>query len=137
MLILYALLTKPTLFDTYLAASPFLAWNDRYFLNHTLEYARNSSLHLQKNSTKPAFGISYGSLEQYPVKRRTETWERYQYRLDLFTGFRMADNCDAFYGLVRNGSWVRDKFLRVYEGSDHAAVGGAFLADGIDYFTDW
>ena len=136
--VLYVLLTRPELFDTFLAASPFLAWNDRYLLNHTLDYA-NLRSHASKhaNTTKPAFAISYGSLEQYPVKRRTETQERYQYRLDLFTSFAMTDTCKAFFELVKNGSWVRDKLLREYVGSDHAALGGAALADGIDYFTDW
>jgi len=49
----------------------------------------------------------------------------------------MTDTCKAFFELVKNGSWVRDKLLREYVGSDHAALGGAALADGIDYFTDW
>ncbi|CAG8960272.1 hypothetical protein HYFRA_00012792 [Hymenoscyphus fraxineus] len=146
MLILYALLTHPDLFDTYLASSPFLAWYDGYFLLNALSYAqlqlhRNqktqpSSHHKTRNSTKPAFALSYGALEQYPIKRRTETWERYQWRKDFYADLAMQDNCEAFFKLVDEG-WVRDKLLRVFPFSDHATLGGAGFTDGIDYFVDW
>ncbi|CAG8973046.1 hypothetical protein HYALB_00010820 [Hymenoscyphus albidus] len=138
MLILFALLTHPYLFDTYLASSPFLAWYDRYFLLHALSYAQlghNSSLHKKRNLTKPAFALSYGALEQYPIKRRTETWERYQWRKDFYAELAMQDNCEAFFELV-DGGWVRDKLLRVFPHSDHATLGGAGFSDGIDYFVD-
>ena len=32
---------------------------------------------------------------------------------------------------------MRDVEIHDYPFSDHAAVGGAALADGIDYFLDW
>ncbi|RYP58306.1 hypothetical protein DL770_010459 [Monosporascus sp. CRB-9-2] len=61
--VVYALLRRPDLFDTFLSASPALYWNDGYILDHTswLDEAP-----LLGNATKPAFRLAYGDLEQYP-----------------------------------------------------------------------
>ncbi|KAF2185357.1 hypothetical protein K469DRAFT_576814 [Zopfia rhizophila CBS 207.26] len=131
--VVYALLVRPDLFDTFLSASPALFWNGGDILTRT----NILSSHPHPNSTKPAFKISYGSLEQFPVKRRTETEEQYQSRKDLFATFAMTDNCNKLYDSLRNSSRLRDVQLMEYRGTDHAAVGAVALSDGIDYFIDW
>ncbi|KAI1867760.1 uncharacterized protein JN550_006901 [Neoarthrinium moseri] len=134
MFVIYALLRRPDLFDTFLASSPSLFWNGRYLLNHTrwLDEAQ-----LPVNATKPAFKFAYGDLEQYPIKRRTETEEAYQARKALYATFNMTDNCKALYQSIKGSSKLRDVVLKQYDGSDHASVGAVALADGIDYFVDW
>lgn len=67
------------LLDTFLTASPAIFWNNSSILDevHRLGYARP-----KENSTKPVFAISYGSLEQFPVRRRTETEEAFESRTE-------------------------------------------------------
>ncbi|KAF2475000.1 alpha/beta-hydrolase [Lindgomyces ingoldianus] len=130
---LYALISHPTLFDTFLSASPALFWNNGYILtNLTLLNTHNLS-----KKQKPAYQISYGAIEQFPVKRRTETQADFDFRKSILESMKMTDNCNALYNGLKTSSKLRDVQLHAYPFSDHAAVGGAAISDGIDYFLDW
>jgi predicted alpha/beta superfamily hydrolase len=130
--VIYALITHPELFDTFLSASPAIFWNDRYILNQTY---RLESAYL--NGTKPAFVIDYGSLEQFPIQRRTETDEAFQARKAIIEQFAMTDNCRELYRRVANSTKLRDVVLKEYEGQDHSSVAASGITDGIDFFVDW
>ncbi|KAI8935862.1 hypothetical protein NX059_007379 [Plenodomus lindquistii] len=136
--VLYALVARPDLFDTFLAASPALYWNDDYVFNHTDFLAPLTSPTSTPNmTTKPAFQISYGAIEQDLVRRRRESDEEWAFRQSILLPLRMADLSTKLYAKVENSSVLRDVRLREYPFSDHAAVGGAAISDGIDYFLDW
>ncbi|KAF2707161.1 hypothetical protein K504DRAFT_504337 [Pleomassaria siparia CBS 279.74] len=132
--VLYALLVRPNLFDTFLSASPALFWNDKYILGELdpLKTAPNST-----SDTKPAFQISYGGLEQFPIKRRTETQEEYETRKAFIETMQMTDNCQNLYSQLKNSTALRHVSLHEYPFSDHSAVAAAAIGDGIDYFLDW
>lgn len=133
--VLYALLARPNSFDTFLSASPALFWNDGYMLNQ-LGPLKNGSV--VNGTHKPAFQISYGALEQFPVKRRTETQAEYEARRNLYQGtVKMTTYSQQLYNELRGSPNLRDISLHEYPFSDHAAVGGAALMDGLDYFLDW
>lgn len=131
--VLYALLVRPDLFDTFLTASPALFWNDKYMFSQLgpLKKKANSS------DPRPAFQISYGRLEQYPVRRRIETDAEFAYRKSVLSFSNMTDNCQRLYNEVKNSKQLRDVSIHEYPFSDHAAVGGAAISDGLDYFLDW
>lgn len=132
--VLYALFTRPDMFDVYMSASPYLIWNNEYFFSpHSPLYNEIES----NKTTKPALQISYGKLEQHAKKRRTETEEAFEARRAFLAGMKMEELCTRLYGEVEGSAGVRDVELREYPFSDHAAVGGNALADGIDYFLDW
>ncbi|KAF2280964.1 siderophore esteras-like protein IroE-like protein [Westerdykella ornata] len=133
--VLYALLMRPDLFDTFLSASPALYWNHGYILNQ-LGPLTNATTP-PPLPTKPAFQISYGVLEQYPVKRRTETQAEFQARKSLYESLQMVTLSNQLYAAIKDSPKLRNVSLRPYPSSDHAAVGAAALADGIDYFLDW
>lgn len=134
---LYALLVRPDLFDTFLSASPALYWNDGYILQPS-QLEPLTTQKGKKPKSKPAFQLSYGALEQFPVKRRTETQEEYETRKSFYqTVIMMSTNSNRLYNSIKNSTRLRDVSLHEYPFSDHAAVGGAALADGIDYFLDW
>jgi predicted alpha/beta superfamily hydrolase len=134
--VLYALLQRPDLFDTFLSASPALFWNSEYILNELGPLTGNTST--SSNSTsKPAFQISYGALEQFPVKRRTESQEDYEVRKAFIETFKMTDNCQYVYNQLKDSPKLRDVSIHEYPFSDHAAVAAAAIGDGIDYFLDW
>jgi predicted alpha/beta superfamily hydrolase len=138
--VLYVLTVRPDLFDTFLSASPALFFNDNYVFNNAdfLAPLVLPSSRIASNGTmKPAFQISYGALEQNPVQRRTETDEEFEFRKSILVPQQMTTLSQKLYSVVE-GSWaLRDVSLREYPFSDHAAVGAAALADGVDYFLDW
>ena len=134
---LYALVARPDVFDTFLSASPALNFNDDYVFSYSGFLAPLTTPNASSNATKPAFQISYGALEQNPVKRRTETDEEFAFRRSILVPMRMTDLSTKLYNVVKNSPVLRDVRLREYPFSDHAAVGAAALADGIDYFLDW
>lgn len=136
--VVYALLRRPDLFDTFLAASPDLTWDDDYILSHLDwldEAAQNAT------TAKPAFRLAYGSLEQYPAQRRSETYDEFLERVALLRSYgvtyTMGDDCNTLFQYVKRNMKLRDAQLKTYEGSDHASVGAAALTDGIEYFADW
>lgn len=131
--VLYALIVRPDLFDTFLSASPALFWNDGYMFNQLGPLKAPANV----TSPKPAFQISYGHLEQFPQRRRTETEEEFEYRKSVLSFSMMTTNCNRLYNELKNSTRLRDVELHEYPFSDHAAVGGAAISDGIDYFLDW
>lgn len=136
--VLYALVARPDLFDTFLSASPALTFNNDYVFNHTDFLAPLKKTEPRTaNATKPAFQISYGALEQAPVKRRTETDEQFAFRQSILIPNRMTDLSQKLYNELKDSPALRDVEIHEYPFSDHAAVGAAALADGIDYFLDW
>lgn len=138
--VLYALSVRPDLFDTFLAASPALFWNDGYVFNHTdflAPLTAPSSSKPSANTTKPAFQISYGALEQFPVRRRKESDADFAFRQSLLTSLRTNELSEKLYATVKNSSALRDVSLHVYPFSYHAALGTVAISDGIDYFLDW
>mgnify|MGYP004505268991 CR=1 FL=1 len=136
--VLYTLTTRPDLVDTFLSASPALYWNDDYVFNHAGFLAPlKSNSTSAKNSTKPAFQISYGGLEQFPKQRKTETDEQFEFRKSILMPMRMTDLSERLYAELVNSPALRDVELNVYPNSYHATVGTAAFSDGIDYFLDW
>lgn len=134
--VLYALTVRPDLFDTFLAASPALFWNNDYVFNYT-NFLKPLTVTPPKNLSKPAFQLSYGALEQNPVKRRTETDAEFAFRQSIEQPSRMTDLVTKLYNQVKTSPVLRDVSVHQYPFSDHAAVGGAAISDGIDYFLDW
>ncbi|CAG5174930.1 uncharacterized protein ALTATR162_LOCUS10847 [Alternaria atra] len=137
--VLYALTVRPDLFDTFLSASPALFFNNDYVFNNTdfLAPLTSPSANNTSNTTKPAFQISYGALEQNLVQRRTETDEEFAFRQSILVPQRMTDLSQKLYSTLEDSPALRDISIHEYPFSDHAAVGAAALADGIDYFLDW
>lgn len=136
--VLYALTARPDLVDTFLSASPALYWNDDYVFNQTEFLAPlRSNATVPGNATKPAFQISYGGLEQFPKRRRTESDEEFAFRKSILEPMRMTDLSNRLYADLAGSKALRDVELNVYPNSYHSTVGGAALADGIDYFLDW
>jgi len=131
--VLYALIARPELFDTFLSASPALYWNDGYI------FSQLGSFQSPANATapKPSFQLSYGGREQNPVKRRIESDEEWEFRKKFLSFSMMTDNCNRLYNELKYSPRLRDVQLHEYPFSDHAAVGAVAISDGLDYFLDW
>ncbi|KAF2645785.1 hypothetical protein P280DRAFT_545702 [Massarina eburnea CBS 473.64] len=133
--VLYAMISRPDLFDTFLSASPALYWNNGYIFDH-LDRLTNPSNKTSSNSSKPAFQISFGQ-EQFPIRRRIETDEEWDFRRNFLTFSHMTDNCRRLYSTLVNSTELRDVELHEYPFSDHAPVAAVSIGDGLSYFFDW
>lgn len=132
--VLYAMIKNPQLFDTFLASSPALFWNNGYIMNQT---APLKTAPPNANFKKPAFQLSWGVPEQFPIKRRTETQAEFEFRKSILVSSEMTTYCTRLAAQLYGAPKLRNVSAHVYPFSDHAAVGGAAFMDGIDYFLDW
>ncbi|KAK4654128.1 hypothetical protein QC762_401300 [Podospora pseudocomata] len=138
----YALITKPDLFDTFIAASPSLTlMNQTVLMNVTRRLGDGmdipGDIEFGQNQTKPAVFIGYGELEDYPLRRRTQTESQFQARKNLLQRFGPGRYSHELFDRLVGSGRMRDVAVKEYAGMDHAAVGGSALLDGIAYFLDW
>jgi pimeloyl-ACP methyl ester carboxylesterase len=146
LLVTYALISRPNMFDTYLSASPALEGQNgsihdeftaRLGTGNPNDSAYYSSTTCNASLTLPAFMITYGTLEEFPARRRTENESAFQARKGYFRPLRMTEHCHDLYDRVKASGKVRDIVLKEYAGRDHAGVAASAITDGIDYFVDW
>ncbi|KAK0735166.1 Alpha/Beta hydrolase protein [Lasiosphaeria miniovina] len=146
--VVFALIARPDMFDTFLSASPALDWANGSMLNMVSQrlgtggglLVYGSCGHSRKGTalSRPAVVISYGSLEQFPVRRRTETEAEFQARKAIILSFsRMTDYCHELFDRLQGSRRARDVVLKEYMGQDHSSVAASAVVDGIDYFVDW
>lgn len=142
----YALLSRPHMFDTYLAASPALEVQDNAILDDVVlrlgtgdlaSSAYCTSTGCNASSTLPALMITYGSAEEFPTRRRAENETAFQVRKNYFRPLGMTEHCHDLFDRVKASGRVRDVVLKEYAGQDHAGVAASAIMDGIDYFVDW
>jgi hypothetical protein len=148
--IVYTVVSKPHLFDTFIAGSPAMFWNNGSLFDDIYRPPTSNPGPLparkddpnqygegHSGEQKPALFIGYGSLEQFPVKRRTETEAEFQARKAFWQRAPMTEHSHELYHRFRASGRTREVVLKEYVGQDHAGVGGSALTDGIDYFVDW
>ena len=145
---IYALIAHPEMFDTYLAATPTMIWNNKTLLDEvSRRWPSGGGAALEtvpalacENSTaleKPAVFITYGGAEQFPQRRRTETEAEFQERKALWDSFKQTEVTEELFYRIQGSRRVRDVTLKAYAGQDHAGVASSTIADGIGYFVDW
>ncbi|KAK4149632.1 ferri-bacillibactin esterase [Chaetomidium leptoderma] len=146
LLVTYALISRPDMFDTYLAASPALEVQNgsileqvsaRFGTGDLTSSTYYTSTGCTTTSGLPALMITYGSVEEFPARRRTENETAFQARKSYFRPLGMTEHCHDLFDLVKASGKVRDVVLKEYTGQDHAGVAASAITDGIDYFVDW
>jgi hypothetical protein len=146
LLVTYALVSRPEMFDTYLAASPALEVQNNSILaevtarlgtGNLASSAYYASTKCNAASSLPALMITYGSVEEFPARRRTENETAFQTRKKYFRPLGMTEHCHDLFDSVKASGKVRDVVLKEYVGQDHAGVAASAITDGIDYFVDW
>jgi hypothetical protein len=130
--VVYVLIARPDSFDTFLVASPALFRNDDYVHSYFFEPLKAGVCNASLDSIKPAVQISYSHLEQAPVRRTMETADVFKSRKSILAPMRMMDLINQLYSESKGSSALRDVELHGHPFSDHAAVGGTALADGLD-----
>ncbi|KAK4670053.1 uncharacterized protein QC763_208330 [Podospora pseudopauciseta] len=145
--VVYALIAYPGLFDTYIAATPTMIWNNGLLLDEVTRRWGTGCVQqpvllpcaneTEAIETKPAVFITYGSAEQFPPRRRTETEEAFQERKTLWQSFKQTEVTQELFYRIQASRRVRDVTLKEYVGQDHAGVASSTIGDGIGYFVDW
>ncbi|EAQ87121.1 hypothetical protein CHGG_03740 [Chaetomium globosum CBS 148.51] len=119
--VVYALVSEPAAFDTFVAASPGVGWNDGALLEEITQ----------------RFGDGLGGGEQFSARRRAETEENFQARKALYRWDHMTEWSHALYDRVRSGNGVSEVVLREYDGQDYSGWAGTVLTEAIEYFFEW
>ncbi|KAK0742716.1 Alpha/Beta hydrolase protein [Schizothecium vesticola] len=137
----WALINRPDMFDTWIAASPSLTLRNGTVGELTTRFGDGINIEGEvewaENKTRPAVFIGFGELEDYPVRKRTQTEAQFQTRRNLLQRFTPGKWSHEFYDRLVGSGQMRDVVLKGYEGQEHAGVGGSALLDGIAYFLDW
>lgn len=93
---LHVLYTAPHSFDTYLAVSPSIWWNDDFILQEENQFYR-----IPKPTHRPNIWMAYGSLEQSPVREMNQPEEQLDGRARMRKERRMGDNCEEMFQRLR------------------------------------
>jgi len=138
----WALASYSALFDTFVAASPSLTLRNGTVLADITRRLGDGmgipgEVDFRKNGSKPAVFIGFGELEDYPLRKRTQTETQFQTRKNLLQRFSPGKWSHELYDRLVGSGKLRDVVIKGYEGMDHASTGGSALLDGISYFHDW
>ncbi|KAK3335224.1 Alpha/Beta hydrolase protein [Cercophora scortea] len=137
---LNTLIHHAELFDTFIAASPGFFYEGGAILDDVSRYLGSAGDETDDTTgdvTKPAVLITYGTLEQFPQRWRTETQAEFQARREGIRQYRNTEFCHELFDRLKASGKTRDVTLKEYVGADHSGVPASTIVDGIMYFVDW
>ncbi|KAB2570605.1 Ferri-bacillibactin esterase BesA [Lasiodiplodia theobromae] len=137
---LYALFTRPRLFDTVVAASPSVWWNERRIVQVEREYRRGKRRgeeeEEEQRSHAPQLFVMYGSDEQFPKRFHHESEEEFAVRKKLAAERRMKDNAIEMGSRLRDSGLLRKVWLQEFQDEDHGSAALCALSRGITGFLE-
>ncbi len=124
LLVLHALFTRPTAFDTFIAGSPSIWWNDRYVLTEEKAFLARSA----RAPVKARVLLTVGGLEQKPRKSAGA-------RGMLAAERRMVDNTrELARELAEMGGGFEVRYMELV-GDDHYSAWLPMLNRGLLFFS--
>lgn len=136
---LHALFTGATPFQAFVAISPSIWWNDTFILSEQdafLERGGNESADLDRPQLKPLLFLSYGSLEQDPVRAPTWTDEQYAKQVAWYHRMSLGKHTETMYRTLKASECFDKVRFRVYEGEDHLSVAMCGISWAISSIVD-
>ncbi len=109
---LYALFTRPSMFQTYTAASPSIWWNDRIVLQYARRFIDYFPSHAA--NSPPHLLLTAGSLEEGAPQPDAERRQRQQQN-------RMVSSARDLSAMLQGHSGIRSRFV-LLDGEDHGSV---------------
>jgi predicted alpha/beta superfamily hydrolase len=132
LLTLYTLFTRPEAFDCYIASSPSIWYQDRCILR-TEEAFRKRTL-----DKKPSLMLFMGGQEERPPRRRGETEDKYEERLQRYLKLRMITNMHEMHERLSESGQFEHLSKKVYEEEDHGTIIACTVSRGLaTFFEDW
>lgn len=132
---LYAMYTRPSIFDFFIAGSPTVEWNDYSISSYEDRFRRTPP---NPDRKPPTLMLYYGSYEQDPPQWRDESPEDYERRKKVCRGRNMTGNAIALQTRLRECKLLHSVALRGYEGEDHGSVIACGLSRSLTtFFEEW
>lgn len=128
--VLQALLDHPDRFQTFVAGSPAIWWNDRAILRRVPEFKRT----VEAGRAMPRVLITIGSLEQSEPYIASEDYTRETFE-SMILRHRMVDNARELAGdlaAIRGKGGYRADF-HIFDGETHGSVIPATIGRAISY----
>lgn len=130
---LNAIFTQPSLFDTFIAASPSIWFNDLSIVKEQEKAFREDKTPLER---KPRLLITFGSGEQNLVQQPGETDEYFKKKQEFAEAKKMKDNALAMAERLRESPRVRQVWAWEFQGEDHGSAAPCGLQRGLVKFLD-
>ncbi|KAI5458977.1 siderophore esterase IroE [Mariannaea sp. PMI_226] len=129
--VLNALFTKPTLFDTFIAASPSISWNRRSVVSY-----QEADFRARKTPVNPPRGLlmTWGSLEQDYQRQPSDTDEDYERKKKEAAEERMRDNGLEMAERLRSCPSIRHVRHWEFKDEDHGSAAVTGLQRGLMQF---
>ncbi|KAL2849740.1 Alpha/Beta hydrolase protein [Aspergillus pseudodeflectus] len=136
---LHALFTRPASFDVYLAASPSIWWNNGFVLSEAARFCADSDPPPTAGpgtaaNSSPILRLSFGSLEESPVRQPDESDEGFELRRRGSAHRRMKGNCTQLYSRLLQSGRLQRVEMREYQDEDHGSVIAPALSGGVGFF---
>ncbi|TQV90339.1 hypothetical protein V2A60_004286 [Cordyceps javanica] len=130
---LYTMFTHPTSFDCFFAGSPSIWYDDWVLLESEKRFTGGS-----RPSSPPTLLMFYGSLEQDPSKRTSETDDTFLRRRQSAQSRAMKESVISMVQRLRKSENVKYVNCKEYPGEDHGTVIGCGLGRAVaTFFEDW
>ena len=139
---LFALYTRPTAFDLYVASSPSVFWEDFRIVTYEKRFCDGDSEGSESSgrgtNTKPTLVISYGSYEQGSPQWPDETDEHYKKRTELTDFWAMVENARRLHKRLEGCKRLSGVVLKGYPEEDHGTVMACSLSRTLTtFFEEW
>ncbi|GAB1200303.1 hypothetical protein APSETT444_009673 [Aspergillus pseudonomiae] len=135
---LHALFQNTTPFDTFIALSPSIWWNNEFILGEAERFLkqRQDGVGSEPHATMPSLMIIYGSLEQ--ERRCHPSWSEDKYRRvkALSQERKMKDNADALANRLRESGQLSKVRVKEYQDEDHGSVVGGGISWAVGAVLD-
>ncbi|KAM5344265.1 hypothetical protein ACJ41O_012802 [Fusarium nematophilum] len=128
---LNVMFTRPTLFDTFIAASPITWWN-----NHFLVTEQETAFRALKEPVQPAPSliVTWGTCSHHLERKPGESDESFKKRQGCAEDEQMRDSGNALVERLEKCPSVRGIWAREFEGEDHGSAAVAGLQQGLQQF---
>lgn len=128
---LNAFFTRPTLFDTFIAASPTIWWN-----KYALVRDQEAAFRARETPADPAPSLllTWGSGAQDLDQRPRESDEEFKKRKDCAEDIKMRDSAKDMVARLKDCPSVRRTWTWEFEGEDHGSAAVTGLQQGLQKF---
>lgn len=128
---LYALFTAPTLFNTFIAASPIVWWNRNFLVTDLEPPFREQKVSL---SPQPSLLMTHGHCQQDVTKQPGETEEKFKKRLGIAEGEQMKEGVLAMGSRLVECGKLSQVLTHQFLEEDHGSAAVTGLQMGIMKF---
>lgn len=136
---LHALFSRATPFQTFVAISPSIWWNDKFILSERDQFLEGSVEETSDQSqrqAKPSLFLSYGSLEQEPNRAPTWTDEQYRKQVAWFRRMSLGEHTETMYRTLKESGCFDKIHFKVYQDEDHLSVAMCGISWAISSIVD-